>query len=658
MNQTECFVSAEKLYERIALIRKLEEKLLELFTQGKLSGTTHTSIGQEAIAVGVGQHLIKGDVVFASHRCHGHFVAYGGSPRELLAEVMGREGAVCGGRGGSQHLHFERFFSNGVQGGIVGNATGAALGLRLCNSRNIAIVFLGDGTLGQGIVYESLNFAALQRLPIMYVVENNGIAQTTPAELGIAGSISDRGRSFGMAVLEIESPDPAEICANLGNAIENVRESSTPLWCVVETCRFSAHSKGDDTRSPEDVERHRGRDPLRILSRQIPPARVQELEQQASREISRLVDEVSATPLVTDSQLASASGCVDGRQDMPTPLVEESVAFVTSLNRGLNDLISENAAVFFMGEDVLDPYGGAFKVARGLSSRFPKQTITTPISEAGIVAWATGAALVGARPIVEIMFGDFTALATDQILNHAAKYGWLSRGKVEVPIVIRAPMGGRRGYGPTHSQSIEAMYLSIPDLVIVAPTHLLDPGELLKRATLAIDQPVLFVENKMLYSESLVTCIDGRIDKFAVRISSKCFPTVHLSLADFETPDVVMVAYGGSVPLSMEAAKQLMLEDEILADVVVVTSVAPIPVDDLLVACGNCRRLVTIEEGVKTAGWGAELVAKLLEASLATDWRFRRIGSLPCPIPAAKHLEQQVLPSVEMVVGQVREIAV
>ena len=166
-----------------------------------------------------------------------------------------------------------------------------------------------------------------------------------------------------------------------------------------------------------------------------------------------------------------------------------------SLSAALHQAMENDARIYVLGEDILDPYGGAFKVTRGLSTKFPERVLTTPISEAAIVGVANGMALRGLRPVAEIMFGDFVTLIADQLVNHAAKFRWMYNNNVHVPIVVRAPMGGRRGYGPTHSQSLEKMFLGIPGLKVVAPNTLGDPGRLLE-AAIADDDPVLFVEHK------------------------------------------------------------------------------------------------------------------------------------------------------------------
>jgi TPP-dependent pyruvate/acetoin dehydrogenase alpha subunit len=265
--------SLQQLYRRMVLIRRLEETLLELFSLGKLVGTTHTYIGQEANAVGVIDHLDPArDVVFSNHRCHGHYLAFTDDVDGLLGEVMGRVTGTCGGKGGSQHLCNGNFYSNGVQGSIVPVATGMAVAEKERGTGAVTVVFLGDGTLGQGTVYECLNLASLWSLPVLFVVENNHYAQTTPRQLAVAGSIPDRALPFGIPSSHLDTTDVLEVRAEAGRMIADVREQIRPAYLVVDTYRFSPHSKGDDTRDPSEIEARRELDPLTVACARLPAA--------------------------------------------------------------------------------------------------------------------------------------------------------------------------------------------------------------------------------------------------------------------------------------------------------------------------------------------------------------------------------------------------
>jgi TPP-dependent pyruvate/acetoin dehydrogenase alpha subunit len=255
----------KELYRTMVLIRMFEETVLQEFSRGVFHGTTHTYTGQEANAVGVLNHLLPGDIVFSNHRCHGHFLAYGGDPRALFAELMGKNTGVCGGRGGSQHIHWRDFYSNGIQGSIVPLATGMAIAEKFKGNEKVVIAFLGDGTLGQGVLYEALNLASLWRAPILYVLENNHIAQTTPIELAVAGKISSRFNAFEIPTREIDTSDVCEISPIAGEQLASIRKTGTPGALILHTHRFGPHSKGDDTRPQDYLEKIQfERDPIKI----------------------------------------------------------------------------------------------------------------------------------------------------------------------------------------------------------------------------------------------------------------------------------------------------------------------------------------------------------------------------------------------------------
>jgi TPP-dependent pyruvate/acetoin dehydrogenase alpha subunit len=274
-------------YQQLYRIRRFEETVLENFPKGVFAGTTHTYLGQEANAVGVLSRLAAGDIVFSNHRCHGHFLAYGGSPQALFAELMGRAGGVCGGRGGSQHLHWRNFYSNGVQGGIAPIATGMALAEKFKDSHSVAVAFLGDGTLGEGVLYEALNMASLWQAPVLFVLENNRIAQTTPLSLAVAGKLAARFEAFGIPAQELDSSDVLEILPIAQGLIHTVRVEQAPQALILHTCRFGPHSKGDDTRHQDEINHlWRTRDPLQIHGSRLSPEERTDLENNVNEHIA------------------------------------------------------------------------------------------------------------------------------------------------------------------------------------------------------------------------------------------------------------------------------------------------------------------------------------------------------------------------------------
>jgi TPP-dependent pyruvate/acetoin dehydrogenase alpha subunit len=288
---------ARELYERMTLIRRFEETLLELFAAGKLHGTTHTCIGQEADAVGVISCLEpERDVVVSNHRCHGHYLAFTGDVDGLLREVMGRVGGVCGGKGGSQHLFAGNFYSNGVLGSTVPVAAGMALAEREKGSGAIATVFVGDGTLGQGVVYESLNIASLWKLPLLVVCEHNGYAQSTPSTLQLAGDVESRARAFGVATSRHDTTDVLEVRAAAREAVDHVRTTGTPYFLVLDTYRFSPHSKGDDFRDPDEIAERRLRDPLTVAEGLVGDTEREEIAEAVEQRLEEAVERALASP--------------------------------------------------------------------------------------------------------------------------------------------------------------------------------------------------------------------------------------------------------------------------------------------------------------------------------------------------------------------------
>ncbi|MGH9156430.1 MAG: alpha-ketoacid dehydrogenase subunit beta, partial [Acidimicrobiales bacterium] len=320
-----------------------------------------------------------------------------------------------------------------------------------------------------------------------------------------------------------------------------------------------------------------------------------------------------------------------------------------SLNAGLRRCLASDDRVVLLGEDILDPYGGAFKVTRGLSTDFGDRVLTTPVSEAGIVGLATGMALRGLRPVVEIMFGDFTTLIVDQLLNHASKFAAMYGRDVSVPLVVRTPMGGRRGYGPTHSQTIEKLFMGIPGLRVVAPSALGDPGALLASAVLQDDGPVLFVENKVLYNCDVRPAGDGDDDLACAADGASSAPAYVVSVRHGQPATITIAAYGYMAELAREAVLRLAYEFEVFAELIVPTVLAPHAGGPIATSLRRTGRLLVVEEGTRSMGWGAEVVASALE-DLGGGLAARRVATDDIVLPAASPVEAAVLPDVDELV--------
>lgn len=296
----------DHFYREMMRIRLFEERVLDWFPKGLFYGTTHTYIGQEADAVGVLEHLVPGEIVVSNHRCHGHFLAYGGSMHALAAELMGRQTGVCAGRGGSQHIQWRDFYANGILGGTMPLAAGMAMAER--GSGRAVLAFIGDGALGEGAVYESLNMCGLWSLPVLVVLENNRYAQSTPIERNLAGTVQGRFGAFGIPVVQVDTTDVVRIYDVAGPILDRVREGGGPCALVIDTYRFGPHSKGDDTRDPEEIARFREKDPLGLAARQLPPDSVRSIDQEAASEVEAAFLQAQADPPADPDRLKDVAG--------------------------------------------------------------------------------------------------------------------------------------------------------------------------------------------------------------------------------------------------------------------------------------------------------------------------------------------------------------
>jgi TPP-dependent pyruvate/acetoin dehydrogenase alpha subunit len=258
-----------EIYKKIYIIRLFEKLLLYLFDKGLIKGTTHTSIGQELISVLALSYVDKKDYVISNHRSHAHFISYSENYEILLDEILGNKNGMCHGKGGSQHIHYKRFYSNGVLGNLVPVANGLALGEKLRKRDGIAVLFIGDGTFGQGIVYESLNLSKLLSIPIIYIVENNYIAQTTTISENMSGNIKDRFLSFNIPCDELDDQNIDNMKNIFFKNFKYARTNSAPVSIVVNTQRLGAHSKGDDSRDKNFIEEINKKDPLIYLKNKI-----------------------------------------------------------------------------------------------------------------------------------------------------------------------------------------------------------------------------------------------------------------------------------------------------------------------------------------------------------------------------------------------------
>lgn len=634
------------------LIRRTEQLILDQFGRGLVSGTTHTCLGQELAALAVVRALNHPqDAVLSNHRNHGHFLAYSGDFVGLVAEVMGRQTGVCGGRGGSQHLAWRHFHSNGVQGGMTGIGAGLALARKLEGGDGIVATIIGDGTLGEGLLYESMNLASIWHVPLLIVVENNGVAQTTRTSETVGGTIEGRGAAFGLPTWRCDDDDP-EFVTKVQSIVDELRCRGGPGFLVLDTRRMGPHSKGDDLRDPDEIAAIRRRDPLAALGRCLPAedrAAIEARNAAFIESVRAVADEsVEAFHDVPPRHIFTVAPVEPAPVCLPPGAPGRSVR--QCLNEAMRYLLASSGRTVLLGEDLHDPYGGAFKLTQGLSTDFSGRVISTPISEAGITGAAIGMAIGGFHPIIEVMFADFLTLCMDQIYNHAVKFPGVFPG-MTIPLVIRSPSGGRRGYGPTHSQSPENLFTSVPGLTVVYGSHRHDVGRLLVDAVQSWPYPVLFLEHKLLYGELQDRQDYEELPPHPDDVASIHFPTL---IRRRNQPDLTIVTYGGMLPVVEKAARQLEEEEELAVELIVPALLSPMPGQSMIQRLITSPRVLIAEESHHSFGVSAEIAARLLEAGFAG--KLVRVGAPPVPIASARSLEKDILPDEARIIDEVLDL--
>jgi 2-oxoisovalerate dehydrogenase E1 component len=630
------------------LVRAVETTLLDFFGEGKLHGTIHTCVGQEFTGIFAGAEATRHDFVTSNHRCHGHFIGVTGNWRGLIDEIVGNSDGVCAGIGSSQHLYSCNFISNGQQGGLLPVAAGIALDRKRRGDGAVVVSFIGEGTLGEGVAYETMNIAALWQLPQLFVCENNFYSQSTPQEISIAGEIAPRAAAFDITVIEANTWDPAGLRAQFNEAFRYVRTRSRPMFLIVKTYRLNPHSKGDDQRDPEEIERFRERDPLTIILkehntyRQLYDGLITEVREYAEQALSK--PKLSAESYFTD-QLLRTENRVWTRCEEPG----HDRRVNQQLNEFYGQFLRADALAFFIGEDVADPYGGAFKVSKHLQTEFPDRVITSPISEAALTGIGVGLALSGNRPIIEIMFGDFMTLAFDQIVNNASKVFHMYNRNISCPIVVRAPMGGRRGYGPTHSQSLERFLIGIDNCTVLSINSLVDVHRQLCQLK-SLPGPAVVLENKVDYTLRLFRPPPG----FRIEIGDAEFPVVTVKPQN-SLASVTIVSYGGMARVIADNLIEIFEMADLLPELVAPTMIHPFDLSAICASAARTRRLAVIEEGSGVGSVGAEVLAQATER-LGPLLRVLRISGYPVPVPSVPELENATLPNIDRICRELRAL--
>ena len=623
---------SNKIFKKAILIRETEETLLDLFSKGKLNGTVHTCIGQEYIGAILPEVLIPGDVVFSNHRCHGHYIGRTDDVEGLLLEVMGSSLGAVSGVGGSQHLYHEKgFFSNGILGGMTPVAAGYAH--TLLNSDNVVCFFIGDGATGEGVFYESLNLISKFNLPIIIINENNGYSQSTSKKQTFFGDMQSRVEGFGIDYKKTNIWDLDNLIDDVSSVFNNVRVNRRPVFIEVECYRLKAHSKGDDDRDPEEINRYISIDPINIF-KEHDNILYQSYKDEARQRIDVFLD--------CHTSVTNNGKVMHSEATNVTETIWTNTTFAS--NKRVNDLIYEsllenmegNEKIFFIGEDIEHPYGGAFKISRDLSKRFGGRVFNMPDSEQAIVGFGNGLSLGGKVPICEIMFGDFMGLAFDQWLNHAAKFKKMYGNKFDVPLIVRTPMGGRRGYGPTHSQNLEKYFLGIPNTQVLAinPRH--SPKEIYNQIITTIDKPTLIIENKIDYTRK-DTPVSSKSNYQYHKNNSPIYDLKYSII--HEDPDITVVCWGGLVCDTEKVINDITEREEIVVEMIVPTMIYPLNINPIMESVLKTKKLLIIEDDNAFGTLGSEIIAQLSRSNL--QFRSKQLNTLDEIIPSSKILEEK-----------------
>ena len=647
------------LLENMILIRRFEQRAKQLFEEGKLRGTAHPCVGQEAVAVGACAALDPNDYIVSHHRGHGHCVARGASIDRMMAELLGRDDGYCRGLGGSMHiaaLDLNILGANGIVGAGMGLGTGAALSAHLRQSDQVVLIFFGDGASNEGIFHESLNLAAVKRLPVIFLCENNQYGLTTSIHDSTAGAnISARAAGYDVPGVQIDGNDVEVVYKTVLNATHRARQGQGPTLIEALTYRWEDHSMRASFsayRAEDEVRQWQNKDPIDRVAKSLLEKGLLSFE--ALDKIKLKVNDAIEEAVVFAERSAEPSAelfetCVYAPFSSPPEPGESkangrSLTYTEALREAMSQQMEQDPSVFVIGEDV-GKTGGIFGVTRGLRDQFgSNRLLDTPISEGVIAGAGVGAAITGMRPIVEVQIFDFVTLMMDMIANQAAKFRFMLGGQPTVPIVFRGPQGGGLCLAAQHSQSLEAWFTHIPGLVVVAPSTPYDAKGLLA-ASIQNDNPVVFLEHKRLYLAQ-----PGPVPEDPYLIP--------LGKADIKKPgkDVTVVATLYMVDVALSAAQRLSQEG-IDVEVIDPRTLNPLDLDTILTSVRKTNRLVVAHEACVRGGFGAEVAAQVQEKGFDyLDAPIARVGALDAPIPYNHHLEGLVIPGQEQIIEAVRSV--
>ena len=640
---------------RIALIRNFEERTSRLYAAGEVPGFVHISIGQEASAVGTCWPLRRSDGIVSNHRGHGHCLAKGASPTAMFAELMGKSTGTGGGLGGSMHIadfDIGVYGANGIVGAGLPIAVGVAEGFRQDARDDVVVAFFGDGAIAQGAFHEALNLAAVRRLPILFVCENNGYSEFSSFADQHPVPVLERARAYGIRAESVDGNDVVAVAGAAEELVEALRAGSGPILLESVTYRWHGHYEGDPSsyRDAEELAEWKTRDPISVLQSRLQgiatEAEIAEVLERAAAEIAAAERSASSAddPVFADVLAAltvTRPTSAAARYEPFSAPEKRSFKLMHAIHDALEHSLEDDPRVFIAGIDVAG--GNVFGLTRGLAERFPGRVLDTPISESAIVGMAVGSAMTGATPIIEIMYFDFIGVAFDQIMNQAAKIHFMTGGRAPANLVIRTQFGSGRSSAAQHSQSLEALLAHIPGLTVVMPSTAEDAYGLL-RSAIEDPNPVVFIEHRLQYG------LAGEMPSRDHRV-----PIGRAAIRRVGA-DVTLVSWSRMVHDAVEAAGILAAEG-IDVEVIDLRTIAPMDFDTILESVRKTERLVIAHEAVGNGGVGAEIAARVADTGIwFLDGPIRRVAPPSTPAPYSPAVERLWLPGVEDICQAVRDV--
>lgn len=643
-------------YRVMLMIRGFEQQAAASYASGEIPGFVHLSIGQEAIAVGACLHLRSSDVITSTHRGHGHAIAKGLDLHGMFAELMGRQAGTCHGRGGSMHIADPQlgiFGANGIVAAGLPIAVGAAFAARWRGAGDVVVAFFGDGAAAQGAFHEAVNLAALWRLPVLFLCENNGYSEFSrtidqhPVDLAV------RAAGYALPFQRVDGNDIEAVACVIDSVVTLMRKGGGPHMIEALTLRVRGHYEGDPQKYRESLPEGSADlgDPIArarqaLLDRGASSDAVDMVEAEVEAEVAQALENARLDlPPRPDSLDSDVYGPISAAAVASETTIETGVRpggvlrYSRAIRAALEDALAEDVDVFTAGIDVGG--GNVFGLTRGLAERFPGRVLDTPISEAAVVGLAVGSSMAGLRPVVEIMYLDFIGVCLDQIMNQAAKLRYMTGGHATLPLVIRTQFGSGRSSGSQHSQSLEVLLAHIPGLKVVMPATAADAYGLL-RSSIDDNSPVVFIEHRLLYErESPAPAPGERVPIGRARIARR-------------GTDATIVAWSRMVWDALTAA-DILAEEGVSAEVVDLRTIVPLDRTTILESLSRTSRLLIAHDAVLDFGVGAEIAALAVnEGFWSLDAPVLRVGAKATPAPYAPSLEAAWLPSVDDIVSGVR----